>query len=569
MMLNVVKIFIISFVALYLIGNFNPYFETIDGYSHGLSAKQFSNGELFFTNDLIGAGIEFLPPDMMLTNDGKHLLYVGYAGFSGLTTASYIIGENFGLFYLGPITGILFLITIERFSTHFFGKYVGLLTLLFLSTSNLFYRSALNLQTESIFGIVFLLGCYFLIKFFKKQNINYILFSSTFFVIATLMRTNGIVYFPVELLLLSVFFIIGFKKPKILFRLSNSHEKLFSLKNFTKILFFTFIPWIILLIFWFSFYGYFFDDPLTNNGFEEKGTGETSGLISSIFSLETKNFENLKQYSKYLLPYQFPRIIDTTTIFSDITDLLGNNWLGVISLSLLSCFIALSVIMKKNRLILITFSVMIVGTGWFFGSITSEERALRGVPGRFMLPAFTLYSMILGMFIVSLLNCSYFKTQSGNFFKIIKVSFVLFLIIFFSFAFYFSTPSSAIQNNSFELKNPFQLAERYPLDNEGLTNHDVLIGYNFEAWDYGFIQFQPEISINDETISPDSINLLKQIMDENYEIYLLKNPTDNLDRKVYSILSKNPEFSFKEYSKSFCKLELIQPTKKIVGNTFC
>jgi len=33
--INVIKILLILFVALYLIGNFNPYFETNDGYTYG------------------------------------------------------------------------------------------------------------------------------------------------------------------------------------------------------------------------------------------------------------------------------------------------------------------------------------------------------------------------------------------------------------------------------------------------------------------------------------------------------------------------------------------------------
>ena len=52
---------------------------------------------------------------------------------------------------------------------------------------------------------------------------------------------------------------------------------------------------------------------------------------------------------------------------------------------------------------------------------------------------------------------------------------------------------------------------------------------------------------------PTSINLLKQLMDKNYSIYMIKNPIDSLDRKVYSIFSKNTEFSIEQYSKSFCK----------------
>ena len=38
------KISLILFLAIYLIGNFNPYFEGNDSYSYALTAKYFSQG---------------------------------------------------------------------------------------------------------------------------------------------------------------------------------------------------------------------------------------------------------------------------------------------------------------------------------------------------------------------------------------------------------------------------------------------------------------------------------------------------------------------------------------------
>jgi len=562
-----IKFFLISFIAVYLIGNFNPFFETSDAYSYGLASKQFSQGNLFYTNELIGSGVEFLPPDMMLTNDGTNLLYAGYAGFFSLTTLSYVIGGNYGLFYLGPVAGILLLITAERFSTHFFGKYVGLLTLLFLSTNHMFYRSALNLQTESLFGIFFLIGSYFLIKFFKEKNLNQIFFASLFFVLSTLIRTNGITYFPVELFLLSGFFILHLKKPKMLLQ-SNFFDQNLSPKKIFKILFLVTIPWIIFFIFWFSFYDYFFDNPFSNNVFEEKGTGETGGLISSILSLEEKNFENLKQYSKYFLPYQFPRIIDTSNSFSEINSILGSNWLGFVSITLLFIFVIFSFVMKKNRLIIISFSALIFSTGWFFGSLASEERALRGLPGRYMLPVFILYSMILGLFITNFYHYLNFKLIKTKFIKILKPTFVIFLLIFFIFSFYFTPPIVAIMNNDFELKNPIQINSKYPLDKEGLKKNDILIGYNFEAMDYGLIQFQPEISLKEGKIHSESFELLKKIMNNGYDVYLLREPIDRLDRFAYDLIYENSDFVVVDYSQSFCKLE-ITLNEKISSNRLC
>jgi hypothetical protein len=573
-LVKISKILIILFVGAFLIGNFNPYFEGVDSYGYAIAAKQFSQGNLFYTNDLIHLGFEELfPPDMMLTNDGHHLLWAGYAGFFGLATLSYTIAGNYGLFYLGPIAGILFLIIAERFSTHFFGKYVGLLTLVFLSTNHFLFRSALNLQTENIFTIFFLVGCFFLIKFFQKKSLTYLFISSSLFVFTSLLRTNGVIYFPIELLLVSLFVILCWKKPKIIVNtklIKNINQTNFvTKKNILKVFVVMLIPWIIFFAFYFSYYDTFFDDPFTNNVELEKGDS-TEVKTSSLFNLESKNLENIKQYSKYLLPYQFPRIIDTGSYFSDINQILGDNWLGIVSLLLLFSFLVLSIVQKNHRITFIVFAIMILGTIWFFSSITSEDRALRGVPGRYMFPAFTLFYMMISFTIIQFFNYNPFKSNFKiTCLKIFKSILFVTLILFFITSFYYSPPIEAIKNNSFMLKDPGLFDQRYPLDKEGLSANDVLIGYNFEALDYGLIQFQPEVSLKDEIISPESINLLKQIMDENYKVYLIKNPTDNLDRKVYSIFSNHQEFSIKEYSKSFCKVELGLVTEKIDSKNFC
>ncbi len=189
-----------------------------------------------------------------------------------------------------------------------------------------------------------------------------------------------------------------------------------------------------------------------------------------------------------------------------------------------------------------------------------------------MFPAFTLFYMMIGFAIIQFFNYRPFKSNIKiKLIQILKSIFAITLILFFITSYFYTPPIEAIKDNTFLLKNPVLYDQRYPLDNEGLEKNDVLIGYSFEALDYGLIQFQPQISIKDEkiTISSNSINLLKQIMADNYKIYLIKNPTDNLDQKVYSILSKYPEFVIREYSTSFCTIELSKSNEKIIGNDFC
>ncbi len=566
---KIIKIAILFFVGIFLIGNFNPYFEGSDSYSYALTAKQLSQGNLFYTHDFLETREdEFTPHDVMITQDGKNALPSGYAGFFGITTASYILAGNYGLFYFGPIAGIIFLIVCERVSTNLFGKYVGLLTLLFLATNHLFYRSSLELQTESIFSIFAVMGCYFLIKFFQTNNDKYILGCSTFLVISTLMRTNGIIYFPLELGLLFGFFIIIKIKSKTSLNKINPYSKILTKfsslnkKRIIKIFFLAIIPWLIFLIFYFSYFGYFYDDPLTNRVIVAQGEDNHDVKLSSLLSLESKTFDNAKQYSKWLLPFQFPRIVDATNYFSTVDDIFGNNWLGILALSVLGFFLIFSLYKKNNLLTMIIFTTIIVGTVWFFSALTSEERALeRALPGRYMFPAFSLFYMMLGFMIIKFLKFSNIKkSDSFKILPIIKISSVSFLVVFFLLAFHFSPPIQAIYHDEFRMENPIELNQRYPLDTEGLSKNDILISINFEAIDYGLIQFKA--TLNDKEISQKSLDLLKKTIEDDYDFYILKNPSDPKDLIIYKNLAEQSELIIKDYSESFCKVELLTKDQK-------
>ena len=113
-LLIISKISIIIFVAFYLVGNFNPYYETVDGYSLAAIAIQLSDGEFTISNELLSetGRDEFVPGDWRLIPTKPEAFPAGDLGFTGISTFFYIIAGNYGLFYLNPIVGILGLITV-------------------------------------------------------------------------------------------------------------------------------------------------------------------------------------------------------------------------------------------------------------------------------------------------------------------------------------------------------------------------------------------------------------------------------------------------------------------------
>ena len=118
------------------------------------------------------------------------------------------------------------------------------------------------------------------------------------------------------------------------------------------------------------------------------------GGFKSLIEFENKDFENVKQYGKYLLPYIFVGVYDN--IENNFENILGQNWLGVISLIILSLIFIFSYKSKNKKLEMFVMILLIFSTIWFYASITSEERAEKGVPGRYVLPVFVLSSMIFG-----------------------------------------------------------------------------------------------------------------------------------------------------------------------------
>lgn len=556
--LIVAKIALISLSGLFLIGNFNPYFEGNDAYSYAIATKLLVDGSIFYSNELLEltGRSEFIPQDHMLTNDGQTALPAGYVGFFGITALAYLLGGDYGLFFLGPISGIIFLIVSERISTHFFGKYVGLLTLLFLSTNHYLFRTSLNLQNEAIFTTFFLLGCYFLINFLKNNKKIYLLTASSFLVFSTATRLNGIVSFPVEIIMVMGFFFILKYHPKFV----NKKFKIFpsdlnysiSKKYILKILVITIVPWLIFFLFYMIYFGYFFDDPLTTHVVVIQGSENTDKQMSSILKLDSKNFENVKQYSKYLLPYQFPRVVDLSEDFSQSTsNFFGDNWLGVIALSFLIFLNIVSLKTKSKRLEIIVFSLMIFSTVWFFSSVTTESRAIRGVPGRYMFPAFTLNYMIIGFAIFQLLY--YFKNNFKRIISIPIISFIMFiLVLFFIFAYVFSPPIQAISNETFQFNDPTEFEQRLSLDIQKISTNDVVITLNtYDALDYGLIPFNPKMV--EYKIREDSFELLQTIDEQNYNIYIFKN-IDWKNKLLYESLLNKKNISFLDYSPSLCKV---------------
>lgn len=559
------KIIVIVFASSYLLGNFVPFYEGNDSYTLATIAMKISNGEYVDTNELLQktGNIEFIPGDWSLSLDGKHTFPLGPIGYHFFTGMFYSLGNNFALFYLGPLIGILFLIASERVATKLFNKNVGFLTLLFLATNHLFYRSASHLQVDVIFSLFFILGCYFLVTFLKTPSSAKIFISSSFFVLATLMRINGIIVFPIEIIIFSIFFILNKKS----FSFYNSNKLHISQKTFSLILISMIIPWVVFFSFYFGYNEIFFDDPFTNYAVQQRGYENTDAKTESLLLIEGKHYENIKQYSKYLLPYQFPAIESST--FSQLDNILGAFWIGLVALGILFFSLGISFKQKQHRKTLIIFVLMILGTLWFFASVTSEDRAQQGVPGRYVMPAFTLFYMIIGFLLVSSFQKSLkFKNSKFLLGKTYRISLIVVLGIFFSGSIFFIPPTELIKTNSFEFKNPYEFVENHPPLLEGLDENSVILAIKTDRiLEYNVIPFHM-IPI-ERGGTEDSIILLKDVILDGYDVFIFKQPTTSLEKSMLSNLTEKHGFIFKDYSSSFCKVSLMDEQNLENSDSVC
>ena len=153
--INLIKISILVFFSVMIISSFIPYYEaSSDSYLYGLKSISITEGKSWeVTNDYLKeTGDWVYVPNSWKKTIQDTAIPKYLPGFPAIGSIFYLIGGIYGLFYLGPILGILLLIISERIATNFFGKYVGLLTLIFLATNGIIWVGSKYLLSDNVFA---------------------------------------------------------------------------------------------------------------------------------------------------------------------------------------------------------------------------------------------------------------------------------------------------------------------------------------------------------------------------------------------------------------------------------
>ena len=540
-LVKITKIVIIVFISFSVLGQFVPFFEGSNSYFYGIASILFIDEGLTVTNPFLEKyeTNEFLVENWLRTNENEMIPMSGN-GLIVLGGIVYFFGGYFALYYLSPILFIILLIVSERIATKFFGKYAGLITLILLSASNLLFRNSIQLHTESLFCLLFVLGTYFIIKFGRTNQIYLVLIASTMFAFSSTIRLTGIILLPIEFLILGILII---KNP-------SKNKKTLSLVIAT-------IPWIIFLLFF--TYGNILTtgEPFVMYGTLNEGyTKFFESSPSSLITFEEKDFENAIQYSKYLLPYVFVGAFNA--IDNNFEDILGEHWIGLIPILIISLIFIFSYKSKNKKLEIFVLTLLILGIIWIYGSITSEELGELGVPGRYVLPAFVLSSMMFGYGIEQIF--SKFRKKRGIRIKILQLTLVscLFVIVIISYNF---SPAVTIFDQEKNFKNPFDYEREFPLSEKEIKKDSIIVTQvGSRAQEYNLPSFRL-ITINHSSI--DSINLLQNIIEEKDNVYAFKIPYNNGEKNMIQNLIDNHGFVLEELSETFCKMKLKSGQKSI------
>jgi len=575
-LLDVIKIGIIIFVSFSLVANFYPYYVSLDPSVYAFTAIGLTQGEYGITNELLEktGDTKYVPKFYAKSVYGNAVPFAS-SGMVTISTFAYLLGGYYGLFYLGPIFTILLLIISERVATKLFGSFVGLLTLVFVSANASIYFWGLLLMTDNIFSVFFILGCYFLIKFFHEKKEGLILLSTIFFVTSAFIRFIGMSIFPIEILLILGYFIAQrFKETKNELISSNKSQNInislimkqtfsnFNRKKVLKISIIVILPWLVYFSFWFSYNSYYYGDPLTN--YYDQTNPNQPDLIPSLYTFDSERFEAIKFYFVSILP-------DEINLYSKMMDpiyneFLEDNWQSVFSFFVILSAITIAMYCKTNRIEILVLTSFVVIFILFY---SSEYGRSVNTLTRFMIPvlpfSFMLFSYIISK--IGKINLrSVSKKPSNISTKIFRITFFSLVAIFLFISFWNSEAIQTPIGNDFEVKNPQDSIKRYPLEKLP-SNSIIVVQRSQKIIEYGAIPFSDlhrsawfnsDGELIKEKIPGDHVERLETLIGEGYDAYTLKINWNIRDILFFRYLEAEHGIILKDYSKTFCKMVIVE-----------
>jgi len=462
--------------------------------------------------------------------------------------------------------------------------------------------NAQKFLTDNIFALFAILGCYYLVKFLHERKEKQILLCSVFFTLATLMRMSGIIFFPVEILLVSLYSLYLVYSRRLLNKnlnyensqkntvlktnpfltFSKNIKKLNTRKTRNKILktsILLFIPWLIFFSFYFSYNSYYFGEA--QKDYKEAGStmpGFKQPYVQSFFTFDSDRLDWIQSYSIGFMPdrvkYGLADLFSVEDLgFTDkipfrTIQLLDNNWFSIFTFIILFSAVGISFIYKVKRIEVIVLFFMILGIMFVFSSSTIilpfEKAELRAqdLQERYMLTNHVFASMLFGFVMIKVYEIKFEKIPISkrrfvsNGFKIIFLL-ILGLLLFVSI--FYSTPMLDVYESDFEIRDLRGYVKGFPLES-GLPDNSILIVPGRGAILYDMIPFFTKYTekgkFDPSDINDDDILILIDRMDEGYNVYSVKN-LPPIENKFHRYLEEEHGLISIQDPGLFCKVEKI------------
>jgi len=335
------------------------------------------------------------------------------------------------------------------------------------------------------------------------------------------------------------------------------------------------IPWIVFLIYFFSINSYYFGDPLTTYGDAASFIETDRGTRSSFFYFDLERLEWFTFYLTGFIPDEIKNKLQYISS-EDHSWNLELNWMGVISFVIIAAGLFVSLKKKIKRTAIIILFLFALSFPFFHSaSYLHYNNYLDSNPSlvtaeRYMLPSFLALAFILS-FIIHEIWTGYLNKHSDKSTK--KILFLRALFIVLVATFLITTVLDSLMVNNLEksgikIKDPDKFTERYPIDQEGISEKSILMGSKLRrAFEYDVTMFNPFWVNNtnsertDENTPQDTIQLLKESMNKGYSVYTFKDNRRG-EENYFKYLITSHGFILKIHSKTFCEFDLIDNYSK-------
>ena len=157
------------------------------------------------------------------------------------------------------------------------------------------------------------------------------------------------------------------------------------------------------------------------------------------------------------------------------------------------------------------------------------------------------------------------KKPSNNSSKVFRITFFAVIAIFLFISLWNSLAIQNVIEHNFEFRDPQKYLERFPV--EKLSPNSILVdGRSQSVIEYNAIPFEPykrswfnsDGEVNIEKVSEDHVQRLKTLIEEGYDAYTFKKNRGIEQPSFFRYLEAVHGIILKDYSKTFCKMEIIE-----------